>query len=153
MTVDAQAGDPGGVSPWGLLLAILLVGTVALFVMLAVLLRRRWVVLRAARAAWKGARGPEGGPIRRVRAFPGLLRDAWRGTYPEVGRSRTLVWLVALIYLISPIDLIPELLPLLGIADDAGVGAWLLGTLYMETGHYVAKRAVVGSATADDDTS
>ena len=140
-TVDlAQAGDAGGIGGWWVLAIVLVVGTLALFVGLALAFRRRLVVLRAARAAWKGSRGPEGGPVRRLRALPALLRDAWRGTYPELTRSRTLVWLVALVYLVSPVDLIPEVLPLLGITDDLGVGAWLLSTLYVESGHYVAAR-------------
>ncbi len=136
----AQAGDPGGFDGWWVPVVVVVGATLVLFAALAWTFRRRLVMLRAARSAWKGARGPEGGPVRRIRALPALLRDAWRGRYSEVTRGRMLVWLVALVYLVSPVDLIPELLPLLGISDDLGVGAWLLSTLYVESGHYVAKR-------------
>ena len=45
----------------------------------------------------------------------------------------TLVKLVAvLIYFISPIDLIPDFLPMLGFADDLALLAWVIGDLGSE---------------------
>ena len=52
-----------------------------------------------------------------------------------VSRTQTVLWLAAVVYVVSPIDLIPELLPIIGVTDDIGVGAWLLGSLYAEAGN------------------
>ena len=46
--------------------------------------------------------------------------------------------LIALIYAVWPLDFIPDLLPLLGVSDDIGVGAWLVTSLYAESGNYLA---------------
>ncbi|MGZ5297420.1 MAG: YkvA family protein [Actinomycetota bacterium] len=52
--------------------------------------------------------------------FKGLLRD------PRVSRgSKAWLWL-AVIWLVSPIDLIPEFIPVLGPLDDAVVAALVL---------------------------
>jgi uncharacterized membrane protein YkvA (DUF1232 family) len=63
-----------------------------------------------------------------------------RGRNPELPRYQLLLWLIALVYLVSPIDFIPEFLPLLGIGDDIGVASWLLTSLYAESGNYIAAR-------------
>lgn len=116
--------------PWVLFGA----GSLALLFGLALRFGRRWRVLRALTG------GGEGGPVRRLRALPGMVRDTWGGRYPTLARSQTLMWLVALVYLVSPIDIAPEFLPLIGVTDDLGVGAWLLSSVFVESGAYLAAR-------------
>lgn len=52
--------------------------------------------------------------------FKGLLRD------PRVSRSSKFWLWVAVVWVISPIDLIPEFIPVLGPLDDAVVAALVL---------------------------
>jgi uncharacterized membrane protein YkvA (DUF1232 family) len=47
------------------------------------------------------------------------------------------LWGLAVVYLVSPIDVLPELLPVLGVADDAGVAVWLLTSVSTATGLYL----------------
>src|SRR5215217_6536421 len=54
-----------------------------------------------------------------VRLFKGLARD------PRVPRSTKLLVIVGLAWFSSPIDLLPEFLPVVGPLDDA-VLAWLI---------------------------
>jgi len=55
-----------------------------------------------------------GGPLDRVRRVLALLRD------PRVPRLPRILVGVAVIYLLSPVDLVPELLtPIFGFFDDA----------------------------------
>jgi uncharacterized membrane protein YkvA (DUF1232 family) len=45
--------------------------------------------------------------------------------------------LLAVLYVLSPVDLIPEaILPLVGLADDAVVAAWLVAALFGATSAY-----------------
>ncbi len=131
------AGDPSGgwwLLPAGLLaagLGVVVAGTVAR-------VRRRLAPLRAARQATRPGPGA-GGPVRRLRVIPRMISASWRGQYPVLPRYQTLLWLVGLVYLVSPIDAIPELLPLIGVSDDIGVGAWLLTSLYAEAGNYLGQ--------------
>ncbi len=50
-----------------------------------------------------------------------LIRDYFNGSYRRLPVN-TLVWLVAaLIYFVSPVDVIPDIIPVIGFLDDAGV--------------------------------
>lgn len=52
----------------------------------------------------------------------------------ETSRRRLLLIVGALLYVISPIDLVPELfLPFFGLGDDALVISWIAATLINET--------------------
>jgi uncharacterized membrane protein YkvA (DUF1232 family) len=96
--------------------------------------RRKWV--RRRRAA-RGEPEPIGDVFQRARALPRLLRAARRGEYPGLPTSRMALWGLALVYLVSPIDVLPELLPVIGVADDAGVAVWLLTSVSTAAGLYL----------------
>ncbi|NEA31482.1 YkvA family protein [Streptomyces sp. SID13031] len=94
------------------------------------------------RAKWKRkvARGepvPVGDVFERARALPRLLRAAKAEGYGGVSGGQKALWLVGLVYLISPIDILPDLLPIIGIADDAGVGVWLFTSVSTAAGLYL----------------
>ena len=55
-----------------------------------------------------------------VRLFGGLLRD------PRVGLPTKIVVGIGSVWLASPIDLIPEFIPIIGLLDDAIVAALVL---------------------------
>ena len=59
------------------------------------------------------------------------------GRYDGLGRGRLLLMLLAVVYIVSPIDLLPEAIPTLpGLVDDAAVAAWLVATLLRATSAY-----------------
>ncbi|HEX2300470.1 MAG TPA: YkvA family protein [Pseudonocardiaceae bacterium] len=100
---------------------------------------RRLVALRALwRTVREGRRA--GGPTvgERFSALPRLAGNAARGRYPGLGGLRLAGIVLALLYLLSPVDVLPELfLPLLGLGDDALVALWLAGTFFDETERYL----------------
>jgi uncharacterized membrane protein YkvA (DUF1232 family) len=55
-----------------------------------------------------------------LRLFRGLVRD------PRLPRRTKVLLLVGVVWLVSPIDLIPEFIPVLGPLDDAVVAALIL---------------------------
>lgn len=60
------------------------------------------------------------------------------GRYPELGKGRLALFLLAIAYLVSPVDLVPEaFLGLLGLADDAVVALWLGGAFLAETDRFI----------------
>jgi uncharacterized membrane protein YkvA (DUF1232 family) len=89
------------------------------------------------RRAARGEPEPIGDVFERARALPRLLRATRQGTYPDLPKSRIALWALALVYLVSPIDVLPEVLPILGVADDAGVAVWLLTSVSTATGLYL----------------
>jgi uncharacterized membrane protein YkvA (DUF1232 family) len=74
----------------------------------------------------------------RARAVPRMLRGALSGRYPALSRGRLGLIVLALAYLVSPVDLVPEMfLALLGLTDDAVVALWLGGTFLAETDRFL----------------
>lgn len=74
----------------------------------------------------------------RVKALPRMLKARMRGQYRELSTSKIVLLLAALAYIISPIDLVPELfIPLFGAADDVGVAVWLTAILLGETERFL----------------
>ena len=74
----------------------------------------------------------------RARALPRMLRGAVTG-HPALSRGRLGLIVLALAYLVSPIDLLPEVfLPFIGLADDGVVALWLGGAFLAETERFLA---------------
>jgi uncharacterized membrane protein YkvA (DUF1232 family) len=70
----------------------------------------------------------------RLRAVPRWAAATLSGAYPGTTRGRLTALAAAALYVLSPVDLLPEaVLPLVGLADDAVVVAWLAAQLLGET--------------------
>lgn len=67
-------------------------------------------------------------------SLPRLVRATVRGEYAGTTRGRLLALVAALLYVVSPIDLVPEMfLPILGLGDDALVIGWIAARVINET--------------------
>jgi uncharacterized membrane protein YkvA (DUF1232 family) len=99
----------------------------------------------ALRGEWRGGSPGVG---ERVRAFPRLMRATMIGRYRGMTRLRLATMLLGIAYVVSPVDLMPELFLLVfGLGDDALVVAWLAGTLLAETEAFIRwERSVVPGA-------
>jgi len=92
----------------------------------------------AAAAAAAMSDGPTGFTAR-LASIPRLVRDVLRGRYDGLSRGRLLLMLLAVVYIVSPVDLLPEIfLTIPGLADDAAVAAWLVAALLGATTAYRA---------------
>jgi uncharacterized membrane protein YkvA (DUF1232 family) len=73
---------------------------------------------------------------RRLAAIPRMVAASARGQYD--GKARLGMMLVAGFYIVSPVDLAPELfLTVLGLVDDAAVAVWFAGALMGETERFL----------------
>lgn len=58
------------------------------------------------------------------------LVPAWaKGTYSGVSKVNLVLVVAAVVYFLMPIDLVPDIIVGLGLADDAAVIAWVVNTV------------------------
>jgi uncharacterized membrane protein YkvA (DUF1232 family) len=89
-------------------------------------------------ALWRIMAGTKGGPPlgMRLSAFPRMLGAAFTGRYD--GKSRIFAMVLALLYIVSPIDLIPEIVfSVFGLVDDGFIAVWLAGAVLSETERFL----------------
>jgi uncharacterized membrane protein YkvA (DUF1232 family) len=94
-----------------------------------------------AAATWRAyrevSRPGSPGLMTRVRALPRMIRGSMRGDYPGLSRSKLGMLGLAVAYIISPVDVIPDFFIGIGVVDDFGVFLWLMTSLLGESGQYV----------------
>ena len=65
-----------------------------------------------------------------------LVRNYVSGDYREVATSTIISGFAVLLYVLSPIDLIPDFIPVLGFLDDLSLISWYLGKFQQEITKY-----------------
>ena|SRR4051794_17447407 len=86
-----------------------------------------------------------------LRLLPDLLRLLRRlAADPELPFRTRLLPVLLLVYLASPIDLVPDFVPLLGYADDVLVAAWLLRAMVRSAGPEPLRRHWPGTEAGLD---
>src|SRR4051794_13022384 len=102
---------------------------------------------------WRAVRGAgragEPGLGASLRALPRLVPAALSGRYRGISRGELALWAVAAAYVLSPIDLVPEIfVPLLGFLDDLVVATWLAGRVLMGAADFLRWEQAQAMATA-----
>lgn len=99
----------------------------------------RVTALRLLWAALRGQRRPGSpGLGAHLAALPRMAAAAWRGRYPGLSRQRLGLMALAVLYIASPVDLVPEsVFLLLGLTDDALVLTWLAGAVLADTDQFL----------------
>ncbi len=83
----------------------------------------------------------------RIRVVPAMLRDALAGRFPALSRPRVLMLLLGVLYIVSPIDLLPEsALLLLGLSDDVLIAGWVVAGTLDAAGEYALWRRYAPNA-------
>jgi uncharacterized membrane protein YkvA (DUF1232 family) len=92
------------------------------------------------RAEEIGNKFESSGPLKRLvkdfKLLMSLLNDYWHGTYREIPWWAISAVVFALLYVLSPIDLIPDVIPVIGYTDDAAVVALTLLLIEQELEKY-----------------
>jgi uncharacterized membrane protein YkvA (DUF1232 family) len=101
--------------------------------------RSRWTAVSTLVRAVRGTLRPgEPGVGARLRALPRLVVATLAGRYHGTTPSRLGLMALAAVYIVSPLDVLPDVLPLIGVADDAVVLAWLAGAILTDAGDFLA---------------
>ena len=84
------------------------------------------------------ARGPLEKFAHNIKLLFSIVKDYANGTYRELPWTTIAGIIGTLVYIISPIDLIPDFIPVIGLMDDAAVVAVCLTAIGMDLKKYEA---------------
>lgn len=65
-----------------------------------------------------------------------LVRDYVSGDYRQIETSTVISGLGVILYVVSPIDLVPDFIPVLGFLDDLSLVSWFLGKFHVELARF-----------------
>jgi uncharacterized membrane protein YkvA (DUF1232 family) len=120
------------------------------------LLSERLRLARLARAAYRKTLD-EKDAVRAVKddllAFARLIRAWGRNDYRDVSRKTILAVVGAVLYFVSPIDAIPDFIPVAGLADDVAVVAAVVRAVRGDLERFRAWEAAQEEGEANDDES
>ena len=96
-------------------------------------------------------RGPLGEVWSYLTALFRLLRAYTRGEYRDIPRSSIVLVIVGIIYFVSPIDLIPDVIAGIGFLDDAAVIGLVVAQIKADLDNFLAWE--ITQAEDEDDES
>ncbi len=82
------------------------------------------------------SKGPLQKFINEVKLLMSLVKDYYNGSYREIPWWSISAVVAALIYVLSPVDLIPDFIPVIGFLDDAAVVAACLSLIRKDLDAY-----------------
>lgn len=89
--------------------------------------------------------GKNSGPLKDVwqslSALCRLVKCYLNGEYRETPWYSLMMIVAAIVYFVSPIDAVPDAIPLLGFIDDAGVLAWTAKTFKVDIDAFISWEA------------
>lgn len=94
--------------------------------------------------------GPFAGVLDDFRTLVRLVVAYARGHYREIPADSLVVIVGALVYVVTPLDLIPDAIPGVGFLDDAAVVAWAVKAVRTELEAF--RRWEEGHTTGSGDT-
>ncbi len=74
---------------------------------------------------------------RRVTVLIRMVKAYTRGTYKEISVANIVLMIAALIYFVTPLDLIPDFIPITGLIDDFAVVVWVYNKVQEEIDKFI----------------
>lgn len=84
----------------------------------------------------KKQKGPLSGRFDDIMTLTRLVRAYVKGDYREVSWETVALAIGALIYFLSPVDLIPDVIPVVGYIDDAAVIGFVVASIYTDLNNF-----------------
>lgn len=76
--------------------------------------------------------------IERIRVIIRMVRAYASGRYRGIKLTNVLLLVAAIVYFVTPLDLVPDFIPITGFIDDFTVVLWVYGKLQEEIDAYLA---------------
>ena len=95
-------------------------------------------------------KGMADGFVENVKRLVRLIQSYAAGEYRGLDRSNMILVVAAILYFLSPIDIIPDFIPMIGLLDDITLITWVITTLDTELDKFEAYEADHGAASGTD---
>lgn len=95
-------------------------------------------------------KGELGEVVEKIKLLFCMLKDYFKGDYKVVPKSTIITIIIALIYFITPVDIIPDILPIAGFFDDAVVIGIVLKRISLDIENYKKWRIAKRSGKKED---
>lgn len=76
--------------------------------------------------------------VERLMVFSRMIRAYAKGHYRGIKLTNVLLLVAAVVYFVTPLDLIPDFIPITGLIDDFTVVLWVYNKLQEEIDAYLA---------------
>lgn len=76
------------------------------------------------------------GFISNIQTLSRMIRAYAKGEYRVIPWTTLVKIVAALVYFVSPLDFIPDLLPILGFSDDIAIVVWVISSCTVEIKHF-----------------
>lgn len=96
---------------------------------LAILELIREALMKAKEVAGNENKGPGQLLLEKITTLSRMIKAYFNGEYRIIPWSSILKIIAVLIYFISPVDVIPDFLPIIGLTDDLALILWLFSSL------------------------
>lgn len=84
----------------------------------------------------QGVKGSLAGTMSQVLLLSRMVKAYAKGEYRDISGKSLIAIVAVLIYFISPVDLVPDFLPIIGLTDDVALIVWLIKNLSDEIGKF-----------------
>ena len=68
----------------------------------------------------------------------GYVKDVFTSKYKDYSKGKMLLCVAAIVYVVTPLDFLPDFIMFAGLVDDVAVVGWLVNHLHDELVHYKA---------------
>ena len=94
------------------------------------------VVLKQAEAKLMGKDHVFKSSFEDIKTSMRMLKRYFKNDYTEVNKATVLYLVLAIVYFVAPLDLVPDFIPISGLIDDYSVIIWVLTKVKSEIEHF-----------------
>lgn len=76
--------------------------------------------------------------VTRLKVLTRMVKSYAKGSYRDIETKNILLMVAALVYFVTPIDLVPDFIPITGLLDDFTVVLWVYNKLQEEIDKFIA---------------